>query len=667
MLDRSPLCTSLVEEAVRTLFPEVRLSVDEWADRYRVLDRMTAAEPGQWRTSRTPYLRQPMQDFTNPDVEDIVLVASTQVGKTESILNMLGYAVDQDPGAAMVVLPREEDAKAWGQKRCRSALENSPRLAMHLTGKEDDLLGKLFKLDRMYVKFAGANSPGDLVSDPCRYVFFDEVEKYPRFSGKDSTPLRLGRKRTTTFLNRKIVEASTPTLEEGPIWQSLMTSQFHRYFVCCPLCNVYQAIGFRRQEKIGWSKARHGTLCWPKGVKAKDFEGGAVPVWMECAGCGQVVEESHKSAMVEAGVWCPEGSDVQGGQIIGESRARMRRGYHIPAMISPWVSWGELAAEFLGARDEPEGLMSFVNNSLAEPYQHKTVLRVDSHPLVERREVFESAVPNGVLFLTCGVDIQMDRIEYEVIGWGEDFESWSIEYDTIWGRTTERKVWKELDKKLGKVWNSSEGIPFGIVRTFIDSSAFTGNVYSFVRPRQVRQVFAVKGEDGAGRPVAVLSRAQIRSTGMHLYILGVDSIKDIVFGSMGTTEPGPTYMHFPMYEEDYFLMLTAERPTVVYRKGFAVRSYEKIRDRNEALDCRVYGYAAAYSLKPDWEDLAKRMAAHIDDARGNAEARRPEDVETEMQELTDGADPSLTGVFPSDRIKQEARARRSRKGFVKRW
>ena len=643
--------------ATRVLAPSQRLHVDEWADKYRILDRMTAAEPGLWRTARTPYLRQPMRDFTDALVEEITIVAATQVGKTEAILNMISYAIDQDPGSAMVVLPREDDAKNWGQKRCRSALENSPRLALHLTGKEDDIQGKLFTLDRMYLKLAGANSPADLVSDPCRYVFFDEVDKYPQFTGRDSSALKLGRKRTTTFWNRKIVEASTPTLEEGAIWQSLMASQFHRYFVPCPFCNLYQAIGFRREDKIGWSKARHATMGWPKGVTAKDIEGGGVGVWIECAGCKKQIEESHKEAIVAAGVWCPEGCDVERGRVVGKREVRMKRGYHIPAMVSPWVSWAQLALGFLSAKDEPDGLMSFVNNDLAEPFQHRSILRVDAHPLMQRREVWTEEIPDGVYLLTCGVDIQQDRIEYEVVGWGMEMESWSVKYGVLWGDTTRAAVWKELDVELSRTWLSVEGVKLGIVRTFIDASAFTAIVYSFVRKRQIRQIFAVKGEDGAGRPIAILSKAQVRSTGLHLWILGVDSAKDAVFGAMRAEVPGANYMHFPMYDEDYFLMLTAERPTIKYRKGFPVRSYEKIRDRNEALDVRVYAYAAFYSLNANMLDIRATFLEAADEERAKKPAASPIAMPLSNAEWSQ---PNPLMIPAGTRV-------RPRRGFVKGW
>lgn len=679
-----------MREAWRSLAPAQRLTVDQWADRYRILDRFTSAEHGRWKTERTPYLRQPMRDFTDPTVEEIVLVAGTQVGKTEAILNMIGFVADQDPGPTMAVLPREEDAKNWGQKRARRALENSPRLALHLTGKEDDVQGKLFKLDRMYLKLAGANSPADLVSDPCRYVFFDEVDKYPKFSGKDASPLKLGRKRTTTFWNRKIVEASTPTLEEAAIWQSFLSSLVQRYFVPCLRCGGFQAMGFRKRDPkrrgMGeWSKARASSIVWPKNIRAADLESGDVPVWMQCAQCGGRMEEAEKEQMVGAGVWCPEGCDVIDGRVVGKVERRARRGYHIPAMLSPWVSWAELVGEFLGAKDEPDGLMSFVNNSLAEPWQDVAIEKVDAHPLMQRREVYGVTVPEGVLFLTCGVDVQADRIEYEVFGWGVDYESWSIEYEVLWGNTLEREVWKKLDERLKKRWDNADGVGFGIVRAFIDSSFNTAIVYSFVRKRQVRQIFAVKGEDGSGRPIAVLSKGQVRSTGLHLWIVGIDSAKDWIFGALRLDEVGPSYQHFPMYDEDYFLMLTAERPSIKRVKGFQVRSYEKIRDRNETLDLRVYGYAAAYSMRPDWAGLAEnverkgvkveqtkeRAAIDVVDAdaliaevEAAGEAQQEADVVREPITDGSGGERAERQPFPSDVMRKTAGGRRP---FVKGW
>jgi len=228
-----------VQEAWK--LPE-RVTVSAWADIKRRLDPMTSAEPGQWRTDRTPYLRGIMDAFTNPLIEKITLEMSTQIGKTEAMLNMLGYAIDQDPGPTLFVYPREPDAKTASVTRIKPMIELSPDLNSHRTQDSDDLTKLQMRLDRMYVYFAGANSPAALSQKPVRYLFLDETDKYPKFSGEEADPIKLATERTRTFWNRKIINCSTPTTSSGYIHREYERSDQRRYYVPCPYCGGYQVL-----------------------------------------------------------------------------------------------------------------------------------------------------------------------------------------------------------------------------------------------------------------------------------------------------------------------------------------------------------------------------------------------------------------------------------------
>ncbi|MGH7260699.1 MAG: phage terminase large subunit family protein [Nitrospiraceae bacterium] len=594
------------------LWPDVQMRVSEWADAHRILDRFTSAEPGPWRTDRAPYLREIMDAFTRPDVEDITLCCAAQMGKSSAELNMIGFVIDQVPAPTMVVLPRDEDTKGWGDRRLRPMIESSDALRRHTTGKEDDLAGKIFRFDRMFVKLAGANSPADLASDPIRFVFFDEVDKYPKFSGRESSPLKLGTVRARTFWNRKIVKASTPTVEHGAIWQELLRSNFQRYHVPCPLCGAFQPLTFRHDPKL-----KTGMVKWEKGATKDELLSEKKRVWYECGRCAGEIYEAEKIGMVEKGVWCPDGCDVIEGKVIGAHPMKSHVGFHISALYSPWMAWRDVAAEFVETKDDSARLMGFVNSTLAEPWNEPTEEKVESDVLFGRREQFDAeTMPDDVAVITAGVDVQVDRLEMEVIGWGRKEESWSLEYKIFRGDPASLEVWNDLDVYLQRTYAHPSGVQLRIVGTCIDSGGLhTQQVYNFVRGRQFRRVHAIKGSKDIGRPI--VGRPTLTNLGkIKLFIIGTDTAKDVIFSRLRLKAFGPGYMHYPVaYDEEFFRQLTAEKITTKLVKGFLIRSYEKIYPRNEALDCRVYGYAALVMLNTNLDVLADQLKKRMDERK----------------------------------------------------
>lgn len=647
----------------RHLETKVERSVSAWADVERRLVAETAAEAGFWRTERAPYQREPMDAFTDPEVTDITLCTATQVGKTEIILNMVGYVIDDDPSPTMIVLPRDEDAKAWASKRVKPMVEACPALREHTTGLEDDLAGKTYRFDKMFLKFAGANSPADLASDPCRRVLFDEVEKYPQFSGREASPIRLGSERTRTYPDRKIVMASTPRLETGYIWSSLKRSDWRRWWVPCPRCGAYQPLTFRPDEKLGT-----GALRWTKGATADEIREGQAQVWYACGTCAGRIESAERMEMLRRGVWVPKGLTCVEGRVKGSPRQRYHRGYHLSALCSMWVEWETIVAEFLDAKGKREELMGFVNSVLAEPWVETSEERVVLDPL-KRLERYAGYIPSGVLILTAGVDVQDDRIECELIGWGVGEESWNIDYFVWPGDPAKDEVWANVTALKGRTFKRVDGVEMKVTSMAIDSGGHhTQKVYSYVRPRQIDRVWAVKGGSEIS-PRVIAGKARTNVGQVNLWLIGTQVAKDLIYSRFKLDQVGPGFCHFPETREaDYFSQLTAERVQVAYRKGFMVRTYVKT-GRNEALDCRVYGYVALVLLQRGagiaWEEIRQRLteeaaeiaatvAASVTDGAGQDDLRS---VEATRQERV---------AFPSEAAKREAHRPR-RGGFIKGW
>jgi phage terminase large subunit GpA-like protein len=583
------------------LQPGAPLSVSQWADSRRVLTRWTSAESGPWRTERTPYLREIMDSFSSPEVEEIVVRSATQVGKTECILNMLGYVIDYDPAPSMVVLPRDEDAKNWAFKRVKPMIVASPSLEAHTTGKEDDLAGKLYTFDRMNLKFAGANSPADLGSDACRYVFCDELDKYPKFSGREADPVKLAIERTRTFWNRKIVKVSTPTLSTGYITRDYESSDRRRYYVPCPSCGELQPLFFSQKWSGAMEEERQqGQLCWPDGVDPETIKRDGL-AYYQCGVCKARIEEHAKRGMIEQGIWVPFGATLHAGSLEPTPPAA-KRGYHLSALYSPWVAWSEIAAEFLEAKAQPALLMAFVNSVLAEPWVER-LQQTKAADLHRRCGLWAMGqVPQGAMLLTGGVDVQKDHFYYAIRGWGLGEESWLIRRGTV-------ETFEELDVVLFLTDYPGQDAAHRVRLICIDSGYRTEEVYGWAR-RHLEHVRPIKGYEhlASGLPMRNSlidrdARGQPIKGGMSLWSLDVDHYKTKL-NRVIHTEPGDAgEWHLPALQEDdpYFDHLTSEQKITVREKvtGRVHEEWTLVADgrANHYLDCEVYNLAAADMLK----------------------------------------------------------------------
>lgn len=577
----------------RVCRPRSSMTGSEWADSRRYVAPGTSPEPGPWRTSRVPYLREPMDAATDKSTEHIVLMFSSQVGKSELILNIAGYYCDQEPAPQLMLQPTVEAAEGFSKERLDPTFKYSPGLKGKLEQGQDGRGSsrKSSTTIRMkhyaggYIAMVGANSPAGLASRPIRILLADEVDRYG--TTKEGDPLKLAIQRTTNFHNRKIILVSTPTVaDHSKIEEWFKKSDQRRYHVPCQHCGGMQVL---KWSQVKWSR---------------DENGGHLPetARYECEHCGEVMRQGGKPDidMLAAGQWVPT----------AESRIK---GYHLSSLYSPWVALEDLVAEWVEAtknRDR-KGLMEFLNLKLGEPWvEHKDEMDYE-HLHGRRREYYNAELPDGVLLLTAGVDTQPDRLEVETVGWGVGRESWGIDYKVFMGDPNQDAVWQQLDDYLQKQWRNESGLALQVACACVDMQGHnTDAVLAFTKPRQFRRIFAIRGEGGDGKPFIGKPSTNNRMKATHFNI-AVDVGKATIMSRLRIEDEGPGYCHFPRdgergYDLEYFRGLLAERLVFKYINGKTTARWEKVFERNEPLDVRNYATAALEILNPDFDALAAR-------------------------------------------------------------
>jgi len=592
---------SVVAAAVKNFRPPEDLTVTEWAEKYRRLSPENSAEAGPWRTDRTPYLREIMDAFTDPKIRRLVVVASSQVGKSEMELNMLGYLIDSDPGPTLFILPTVDVAQDFSRRRISSMIRDCRRLRRKVADAKsrdgnNTVLKKQFPGGMLTI--TGANSPSSLASIPARYVFGDERDRWPLSAGAEGDPWGLAEARTTTFYNSKMVEVSTPTIKGGSaIEASYEIGTRERWCHQCPECGEFHNIVFNNIKFDFKTNKIKGKKIYK--VKA---------VWWECPSCGHAATEGIMKK--QPAKWIAENPDAYHQGV---------RSFWINGFASPWMSWDRIVLRFLQAKDDPHKLKVVYNTILGELWEDRGDLE-DEDSFLARREEYPAELPDGVLVLTCGVDTQDNRIEYEVVGHGHYGETWGIKKGFIMGRPDNPEVWERLDDVIDRTYRFKDGKGLKISMTCVDSGGhYTQEVYEACRARQHKRVFAIKGRGGDGVPyVAPPTKVPIRQNKRitcWLYTIGVDAGKSLIMSSLKVQEPGPKYCHFPRgedrgYDALFFNGLLSERLVLKRSRGRDRWMWEKIpgHNRNEALDCRNYAMAAFRILNPDLEAVEKRLA-----------------------------------------------------------
>ena len=631
------------ERALRGgLTPDPLMSVSEWADRHRVLSQRAASEPGRWRTSRTPYLKEIM-DCLSPasPVNRVVFMKGSQVGGTECGNNWIGYVIHQAPGPMMAVAPTVELAKRNSKQRIEPQIEDSPVLRDRVKPSRsrdsgNTILSKEFPGGVLIL--TGANSAVGLRSMPARYLFLDEVDGYPGDVEGEGDPILLAERRASTFQRRKVLLVSTPKIKGlSRIEHEYEASDQRRYFVPCPECGEYQALRFE-------------CLVWPKGKPEQAA--------YCCEHCGSLIEEHCKTGMLEAGEWRPtaqkantEGDESPDPDDIGSDGRTA--GFHLSNLYSPvgWFSWGDAAALFEASKKNPELLKGFVNTVLGETWV-ETGEAPDWQRLYDRRERWSpGTVPAGGLFLTAGADVQQDRIEVDVWAWGRGLESWLIDHIVIEGGPERTEPWAELDRLLSQVWPHEGGAALGLARFAIDTRYEPIPVYTWAR-RAGKQVAPVNGNKSFNQssPVSGPTYVDTSDDGKKLrrsvrrYSVAVSAFKIETYRFLRLERPtdeehagGKTYppgtVHLPHWVEDEWLkqFVAEQLVTVRTRHGSPRHEWRKLRERNEALDCRVYARAAAWIAGADrfperrWRRMEAALAGNTGPERaGTKDAAAPD-------------------------------------------
>jgi phage terminase large subunit GpA-like protein len=518
-----------------------------------------------------------MDALSDPSLETVVVMSSAQVGKTEILNNAIGYFISQDPSPMLVVQPTLDMAQTWSKDRLAPMLRDTPILGGLVKDPRsrdsgNTTLHKIFPGG--HVTACGANSPSSLASRPVRNVFFDEVDRFPISAGSEGDPVSLGKKRASTFWNRKIFLVSTPTNKGASrIETAFEESDQRRYYVCCPDCGHSQVL---RWANVKWEEDKPETAKYV------------------CDDCGSLWDDAQRARIIKTGKW------------LADKPTKKIAGFHLSALYSPWTPLEDGVRDFLEAKKQPATLRVWVNTFLGETWEEQGE-QIDDYDLANRAEDWD-AIPEDVLLLTAGVDVQDDRLEAEIVGWGRDEESWSIAYKTIHGDPSAPAVWRDLDEFLGQSFEHELGEDMIVRATCIDSGGHhTQAVYKYVAPREGKRIYAIKGVGGEGRPI--IGKPSKNNIGkIKLFPVGVDTAKLLLFSRFRISEPGPGYCHFPVGREDeYFKQLTAEKIATRYHKGFAKREFVKTRTRNEALDVRVYAMSALSLLNVNLTSLAKTM------------------------------------------------------------
>jgi len=640
--ERAPTTAPAIAESATTLArarpgwrlgikPRKKLDVAEWSDKYRILNSKSSAEPGAWRTSRVPYLREIMDCLSphNP-AKRITFMKSAQVGGTELGNNWVGFIIDHAPAAALVVQPTVELAKLWSRQRLAPMIDDMPclRKKIKLARSRDSGNNVLLKeFPAGLLRIGGANSAAALRSMPVKYLMLDEVDAYPFDVDGEGDPVELAINRTKTYSRKKILEISTPTIEGlSRIDRQFKLGTQEFYYCPCPHCGESQKLEFR-------------NLKWQK-----DDAGEALPktAALACVHCGVLIDEHHKTAMLEAGAWRAENPG-----------SAEHRSFHINALYSPigFESWAEIAQKFIEAVGNRELQKTFTNTIEGRPFV-ESKKQISPHHLADRAEQYPlRRCPADCLALTAGVDVQDNRLELVTVG-HNGRERWIIDFHKIYGSPGNVETWRALDDYLMAPFEHDAGRELSISAAAIDSGGhFTNEVYDFCRLRKARHIIAVKGSSVRGKPVLGRpAKVDVNLHGRHLkngaevWQVGTDTAKDLIYNAIEIDEPDADgYIHFSKeLDGEFFKQITSEKKMPRYHKGFAIHEWVLPPGRrNEALDCTVYALAAFWLLglnrwRPgQWEQLRQKVNPLVADLfEGEPSGSTPAAVDEALKTLT---------------------------------
>lgn len=581
------------KEAMRQLQPPENLTVSEWAEKYRMLDSKTSAMPGPWRNEKTPYLKEIMDEFINYDTEEIIFCKPSQVGGTEAMQNMLGYVIQQDPSPTLIVYPTDTLAESISKNRLEPMIRASKPLRKLYNENESSKLELQF--DGMYLSLNGANSPSALASKAIKYLFLDEVDKYPGASKKEADPIRLARERTKTFTNqRKIYMTSTPTLQTGHIWQALQGADIEKhYFVPCPHCGEYIELKF-------------SNLRFPSGDDLDNSERADMAVYV-CQECGCKITDQDRDNMIRYGEWR---------EVRRNTKASKKVAFWINTLYSPFVRFSEIVKEFLDSKDNPDLLQNFVNSWLAEPWED-TKLKTDADMVMERQtDLPQLVVPSWARYLTAGVDVQETCLYWTIRAWGPYITSQNIAHG-------QALSFQDIESTMNTPYLTESREQVIVSLCLIDSGYDADSTYDFCATNS-EWAMPVKG---ASNPMmshfktSKINKVDSKAYGMNLVLVDGDKYKDMIASRMRKDNGKGAWMVYEGCDREYAEQVTSEHKVNEKSGSRIVQRWRPKHSHidNHYLDCEVYSLAAA-------DILGVRML-HL-----QVEAERKEQLQRQQEE-----------------------------------
>ena len=596
-----------------TLRPKEPMTISQWADKYMVLPE-GSNESGRYSSDTIPYQKAIMDAITDPEVVDVAVMSSAQVGKTTIIMCGIAYYIDYEPATQMLVMPTITDAEKFSKTRLAQMIEDIPQLAEKVAdpkarNSNNTILLKGYPGGNIAI--SGANSPSSLASDPRRIIWMDETDRFPESAGSEGNPIKLAEKRATSYWNKKHIKTSTPTIAgRSKIESAYNKGSMEEWSVQCPECGAWQPYSFRRV----------------------DFE----TVSMACESCGVLTlerrwkESNHK--------W-----------IAHHPERKKARSFRLNEMASPFVEWQEIIDNFKDADEkmkrfhDVEDMKVFVNTVLGETWDEAAnVDSVDEETLETRMEVCSADIPEGVLLLTAAIDVQDNRFEVEVRGWARDYETWGIYKTEIYGKLITEEPWKQLEEYLNQPFYFEDGTELNIAGFAIDTGGhFTNETYKWIKKMKAagKKVYGVKGYAGKPNIPLIYKKTivdikeerggkQIVVDRTLIYIIGVDSGKEDITNRLQIEEAGKGYCHFLKgdgrgYDDEYFKGLTSEHKITKKVNGVVKKVWvKKSGARNEPLDLFNYNYAVEELLRPEWDKLEEKLKKGINYMK-KSKVRRP--------------------------------------------
>ncbi|MDT0510483.1 MULTISPECIES: phage terminase large subunit family protein [unclassified Halomonas] len=635
-----------LKRSSRHLIPPAPLKPSEWAEQ-NVRIPAGNAIPGPIRFDNAPYQREPMDMAAHPGCYRISLMWGAQVGKTQLALCLQGYGIAHEPRSQMMMQPSQGDLMTWLETKFNPMVAANPVLE-GLLAKPRSHEGvnnqRMKSYPGGFLMFAWAGSTKTMRGRSAPWIVADEVDGYSGTDEGDEVEL-LWQRAATFGDQRLLVEISTPTIKgESRIEAAYELGDQRRFYVACPHCDAHQALDW---HQVTWDKDGDGTHHPDTAAYI-------------CKHCGAMWNDGERIAAIRT-------AEKVGAGWKSAKPFRGHASYHLNELYSCFRRLRDIVQSFLDKKAKGD-LQSFINVSLAETWEEQGE-QAEPHVLMERAESFRAPVPAGGVVLTAGIDMQQDRLEMETVAWGYGDESWSVDFTVLWGDPLQDEVWRDLDDYLATTWTHESGAQLGIIAACLDtggSAGYTQRAYEYARGKTGRRLFAIKGVGGWDRPVVTAPSRKRTGRGQRkvdLFSVGTDEGKLTVMRRLAVTEPGPGYCHFPAEREaEFFHQLTAEKLVTKYVKGVPKREWHQTRPRNEALDCRLYAYAALKIASPNM----KRHAARL------AEYEKPEGDDEEVAPLKRKPDadpaPEPPPADPKPR-KRKTRRRRSRPGqsWVNHW